>query len=236
MSRIELHYLSIDQHGFDIDLESAIEYLDDTEKKRYYRFKVDHAQRCFLQARRIVKTQLANKLGCEPQAIRFEYSQTEKPYLISPQGVAAEFNISHSQSTIAVAISDSLVGVDVEDYERCAKVWTKADTFLNPYVKSCVDKGKNEQECTAIFAEHWCCTESYIKLKGSAIYREKDRVQAESHSNFAYGRRKVFEDSCFALLNISSEACIAVATEKVFPDIELISWRTGTRELIAASL
>ncbi len=237
MPRVELHYLPIDQHGYDIDLEAALTYLDDAEKQRYHRFKVEHARQCFLQARRIVKTQLAKRLDCKPHEITFAYSDTEKPYLVAPESdVNVEFNISHSQTTIIVAISEVLVGVDVEDIERCAKVWTKADTFLNPYVKSCVDKGRNEKESTSIFAEHWCCTEAYIKLKGSAIYREKDRVQALAHSNFSRGRRKTFEDSCFTVLNITNDASIAVATENVFPDVELVYWRTGERELIESSI
>lgn len=234
MSRIELYYLPIDRHGFDIDLENSIGLLDKSEKARYHRFKNEHAQQCFLQARRIVKTQLAKKLNCHPAEVLFDYSEKDKPFLITQSADCDwHFNISHSQSFILVALSTEPVGIDVEDINRCLKIWRKAESFLNKYVKECVDRGKSDEESAAIFAEHWSCTESYVKLKGSAIYLEKDRVRAEPHSNFAGGRRKRFEDCYFTVLNISPAARICVATEGDFPEVEVIYWRTDRRELIA---
>lgn len=237
MSRVELYYLPIDRHGFDIDLELAVSLLDKSEEARYHRFKNEHARQCFLQARRIVKTQLAEKLGCAPAEILFDYTNTEKPFLKNQNAdIKWHFNISHSQSYIIVALSALPVGVDVEDVSRCFKIWRRAENFLNAYVKDCVLKGKTELESATIFAEHWSATESYIKLKGSTIYQEKERVKARPHSNFSAGRRKTFEDACFTVVNLTPEARICVATENVFPEIEVIYWRTGNREQISEML
>lgn len=234
-AHVELHYLSIEKDGFDIDLEQAIEYLDPGELNRYQSFRVEHAKQCFLQARCIAKTQLAEKLNCAPKDIRFDYSETEKPYLVDANGEAItdwHFNISHSQSVIVVGVSKANVGVDVEDIDRCLKVWMKADAFLNPFAKTQVDKGRTDRECAAIFAEQWSCTESYIKLKGSAIYRDKDRVQAKAHSNFVCGSLKTFEDVFFTNFNFDENSRISVAVENQFPVIELVHWRSGKRETI----
>ncbi len=234
MSSVELHYLPLDQHGFDIDLEKALDFLDETEKSRYQRFKNEHAQSCFLQARRIAKTQLAEKLRCSPAEVMFDYSDNDKPFLSAEKySQTCHFNISHSKTAIVVAISEAPVGVDVEDIARCLKIWPRAESFLNSYVKTCVEKGKNDRERAAIFAEHWACTESYIKLKGSAIYLEIKRVHAQAHSNFANGRRKTFEDSYFTVLNLMSSASISVAVEKEFPKIEAVHWRTDERKCIS---
>ncbi len=238
MSRVELHYLSITEHGFDINLEQAVACLDDFETERYYRYKNEHAQKCFLQARRIAKIELAKKLNCAPADVVFDYTETEKPYLkpfLCAQSGQWHFNISHSQEAIVVAISESLVGVDVEDVARCKKVWRSAENFLNAYVKNCVDRGRNDSESAGIFAEHWTCTESYIKLKGSAIYREKDRVVARPLANFAAGSYKTFEDSCFTVFNFSDDVRIAVAYEQRFPDIKVHHWRTGKTHSYPAS-
>lgn len=222
---IELHYLSLDLHGFDIDLQRALALLDPDEAARYHRFKNSHAQNCYLQARRMVKTLLAKKLDCDPAQVLFAYSETEKPYL--PNQQAWHFNISHSHSTICVAISQQLVGVDVEDIARCEKIWQKAEEFLNPYVKHCVEKASNAGEAAAIFATHWSCTESYIKLKGSAIYREKDRVEARFLAAFEHGSRFQFEDCQFTVFECFPEARISVANFSPKADIELMFWRTG---------
>ncbi|MFL0811286.1 MAG: hypothetical protein K6L76_12785 [Agarilytica sp.] len=234
VSQVELHYLSTKEDGFDIDLDQAVDMLDQGELHRYQSFRVEHAKQCFLQARRIAKTQLAEKLGCSAKDVRFDYTETEKPFLIDENSQAINdwhFNISHSHSVIVVAIAKHAVGVDVEDIDRCLKVWMKAGSFLNSFAKTQVDKGRTDQECAAIFAEQWGCTESYVKLKGSAIYRDKDRVQAKAHSNFIAGSKKTFEDVFFTNFNFDKNSRISVAVEKEFPCIELIYWRSGKREV-----
>lgn len=227
MSLVELHFLPIDSQGFDIDLEKSLEYLDDQETARYKRFKNEHAQKCFLQARRIVKTQLAIKLGCQPQDVLFSYTDTEKPYLLDNDDW--HFNISHSHSSIIVAISSDPVGVDVEDIDRCKSIWRNAESFLNSYVKQCVEKSDSDLESAALFAEHWSCTESYIKLKGSAIYREKDRVKSQLLSTFDGGKRYMFESVQFLVLDFHLSVRMSIALHDKAPDVEVIHWRTRSK-------
>lgn len=228
MESVELHYLSIPTHGFDIDLITSLDILDEDERQRYHRFKNDHAQQCFLQARRIVKTELAKKLGCLPCEILFSYGETEKPRLKDRQDW--HFNISHSHSSIVVALCKSPVGVDVEDVDRCEKIWPKAEDFLNLHVKECVSKQSSSYAAAACFAEHWSCTESYIKLRGSAIYREKDRVKSELHGDFSGGKYYAFEDVCFTVFDFAQAARIAVAVECDYPEIIMHYWRNGQRK------
>jgi len=225
VSFVEIFYLPLEEHGFDIDLDQALEYLDEAELGRYQRFKNEHSQSCFLQARRIVKKELAKKLNCQPKDIVFSYTDTEKPFLKNhPQW---HFNISHSHSTIVVVLSEQCVGVDVEDVDRCMRIFSKADDFLNGFVKLAVDACDTERESAAVFAEHWTCTESYIKLKGSAIYRDKDKVKAQYLRDFSQGKLRVFENIHFTTFTFSEYARISVATEDFFPEIKMTHWRTG---------
>lgn len=225
---VELHFLPLDVHGFDIDLEQAVKYLDDQELARYRRFKSDHAKKCFLQARRIVKTQLAKKLDCLPEDVKFAYSDTEKPFLIENKDW--HFNISHSHSCVMVAICSSPVGVDVEDIDRCKSIWKNAESFLNSYVKACVDKANTDEEAAALFAEHWSCTESYIKLKGSAIYREKDRVKATPGSVFDGGKRYSFDGVQLTVFDFHESIRMTVAVEENIPHIDVVFWRTAEKK------
>lgn len=226
---VELHYLSIANHGFDIDLTAALPILDATERTRYHRFKNDHAQKCFLQARRIVKRELAKKLQCTAQDVLFSYGETEKPHLKNTSDW--HFNISHSHTSIVVAISRTPVGVDVEDVARCEKIWQKAEDFLNEYVKQRVNEQKSNHGAAACFAEHWSCTEAYIKLRGSAIYREKDRVKSELTGGFDGGKYYGFENTCFTVFDFSQAARMSVAVEDELPTIELNYWRSGKRKV-----
>jgi len=228
VQRVELHYLSVDNHGFDIDLADAIAILDENEKSRYRKFSDEKAQQSFLQARRIVKTSLAKKLRCSPSEIIFSYSGSDKPFL--PGTDAWNFNISHSHSSIVVAVSGSPVGVDVEDVDRCIKIYPKAKSFLNSHVKQCVEKTTTEYGAAAIFAEHWSCAESYTKLKGSTIYREKSRVKMKYHSTFSGGKRFTYNETHFTVFDFSQVARISVAVDDNFPEVDLLYWRTGNQK------
>lgn len=224
MSPVELYYLSLKQHGFDEDLEAAIEILDAHEISRYRRYKNDHAKNCFLQARRICKSALSQQLGCEAAEVKFSYSETEKPFL--KKHSACHFNISHSHSYVVVAISAHPVGVDVEDVDRCQAMVAQAGEFLNDLVAEEIIKAPSTSKQAAIFAEHWVCMESYTKLKGSAIYREKGKVIAEQCGKFSSGSLKRFENCLFVLFSSDPAVRISIATECDVPAIKTIDWRT----------
>lgn len=224
MTCVYIYYLCLDLHGFDEDLECAVDILDAREKARYYRFKNIHAQKCYLQARRIAKTVLGHRLNCRPSELSFAYTDTEKPFLKNSRW---HFNISHSQSTIVLAVAPFAVGVDVEDIERCSRVWPNAGEFLNSHVKKRVDLCKTDDEAAAMFTEYWSCTESYIKLKGSAIYRDKDRVKVQDHSHFEQGRRYTFEDTTITTFDVLEGTRLSLACEREFPQVKLVDWRTG---------
>ncbi len=216
--------------GFDQDLTLALSWLDSHETARYQRFKHLPSQQCYLQARRIAKEVLAEKLACQPQEISFTYNDTEKPFLANSD--AWHFNISHCHSAVVVAIAPFEVGVDVENVSRCKQVISHAEDFLNPVSASHVVNAETEEDAANIFATHWCCTESYVKWLGSAIYREKDRVQARYEEDFSHGKRYGFDDCAFTVFEHLTDLRLAVAIAKPYRDIQLIEWPSRKQLLV----
>lgn len=233
-SKIDLVYLSLPQSGFDEDLEQALNLLDAQEYERYQRYKNRHAQQCYLQARRIVKTELAKRLNCQPREIRFSYNEKEKPGLINSSDW--HFNITHCQSTLAIALAKNPVGIDAEDISRTQNLWQKSSDFLHPDISRKIEACVSAREAATLFTEHWCCTESYVKQKGRGIYQELKRVCALPRGDFAKGKYYRFEEVCFTVFDFLPDTRVSVACEGVWPEIRVLNWRNGLEEFTAAGV
>ena len=97
--------------------------------------------------------------------VRVEYGLWEKPRLISPQGVF--FNISHSGAWTVAAVSDSEVGVDVQQVKpvdmRLAKRFFTAEEWRR--IEEAGDGA------TELFYRFWTVKEAYLKALGTGLSR-----------------------------------------------------------------
>lgn len=91
-----------------------------------------------------------------------ETTEHGKPFLTAHPDI--HFSISHCQKAIAVAVSDSPVGIDVESFRR--------------FSDGLLDKTMNSDEKAAIlssdapeekFASLWTCKEAVFKMQGTGI-------------------------------------------------------------------
>ncbi|WP_103654318.1 4'-phosphopantetheinyl transferase family protein [Agarilytica rhodophyticola] len=232
-SVVELYYLPIDSDGFDIDLDDALPFLDEQESDHYFSYKSERPQAVYLQTRRILKTVLARKVGCWPGDIKFSSSKNNKLSLKNTPHYS--FDISHNNSSIVIALARTSgeipISIDVKDIAMCKKNWPKAEIFLSGYTKKFIDRCSSDQQRAEFFAEHWSCIESYIKLKNSTMYSEKNRVKIKFYSDFSLGKRYLFEDVCFTVFHFSDQVCISLASAKVFPNINVIHWRSGEEKI-----
>lgn len=105
----------------------------------------------------------------------FSYSPAGKPYF---PDCPLRFSLSHSGSEAAVAISESEVGVDIEEIGRFSsgvarRVFTSAE--LEFY-----EAGENEEERSLRGFCIWTAKEAYLKLHGVGITGGFDFDTAES--------------------------------------------------------
>lgn len=85
-----------------------------------------------------------------------------KPYLADRPDI--HFSISHCRSAIAVAVSDSPVGVDVEAFRSFSD--GLLDKSMNPSEKAAILASEEPQE---VFASLWTRKEAVFKLLGTGI-------------------------------------------------------------------
>ena len=90
------------------------------------------------------------------------FNEYQKPYLLSEK---VYFNISHSKSAIAIIISDSECGIDIEytDYNKKLKCLNR---ILNSKEQ---EEYNNSDDKVLYFYKQWTIKEAYFKYLGTGI-------------------------------------------------------------------
>ena len=148
----------------------ALQWLDETERRRSDRFNHAGARRRFELCRAALRAVLCRRLECDNSALSFGYSKYEKPYaLLNDQPGPISINVSHSGDHGLIALTpNGRIGIDVEvrshrrDFDRLIEA-----AF-----------GKNEQlalnrakgsERTCLFYKLWTIKEALIKALGTGL-------------------------------------------------------------------
>jgi 4'-phosphopantetheinyl transferase len=109
----------------------------------------------WLAARHVLRTVLAERLGCRPDALVFETGPHGKP---SVPGI--EFNLSHAGSIAVVAVAARPVGIDVEVRRRIANPAGIAHRLGLEW------GGLSGADQTAALLRAWTRTEALVKATG----------------------------------------------------------------------
>lgn len=101
----------------------------------------------------------------------FSYESNGKPYLLEYPDIF--FNISHCRKGIAVVVSDSPSGIDIEEIQYDENL---APVILNPEELAAV-KGAEQKDVK--FTSFWTLKESFLKLTGEGIKDNMKNVLSE---------------------------------------------------------
>ena len=96
--------------------------------------------------------------------IRVEAEAGGKPRLIVPQGV--HFNLSHSGKYTVLALSDTEVGVDVQ--QKRAVDLRVARRYFSPEEWAHISAAEDKE---GLFYRYWTAKESYLKALGTGLAR-----------------------------------------------------------------
>jgi 4'-phosphopantetheinyl transferase len=120
------------------------------------------SQRAWLGARYL----LTRRLGCAPDALRFERGEAGKPRLVSEE---IHFNIAHSGDLALIALSAAPVGVDLEKTDPIDEgLEALASNVLQPS-ELAVWRGAPAERRLALFYIAWVRKEAYLKLTGLGL-------------------------------------------------------------------
>lgn len=114
---------------------------------------------------------LARKLlhqtfGISVNETEFLYAEKGKPFIGGRNDV--HFNISHSGNTVAAAVAQNRIGVDIEHFRKIN--YRIAERYFTP-VELLYIHTQNEPEKTRSFFEIWTIKESFLKAIGTGLTR-----------------------------------------------------------------
>lgn len=142
-------------------------WLSQQELTRLHRFRFMRNQKEFLLGKALTRYVLARYCGNIPRKIGFKYNAYSKPFIDPDVGI--NFNLSHSQGTIVLAVCLSgEIGVDIEFLDL-----TKSDTSLPKRYFAPQEyqylSGLSPRKQTQAFFSLWTLKESYIKAVGHGL-------------------------------------------------------------------
>lgn len=167
----EIHLWLIDDSLIETALlADYLTVLSPEETLRYARFRLDKDKRQFLITRAAIRTTLSYYRGdVLPSQWQFANNEHGRPYVISPPAQTLEFNLSHTDGMIVIAVcARGNLGVDVENASReCRASDLAARYFSVSEAKKLLEMPEEEQR--GRFLDLWTLKEAYIKACGMGL-------------------------------------------------------------------
>lgn len=148
--------------------------LSDAEQGQAARFRFTEDRWSYRAAHAGLRLLLGRLLGEAPRDIAFHTLPGGKPMLCpmryTPRRAAAlQFSISHSRGLVAIALSGSPVGIDVERVRPLADMEQLVARFMAPETLAAFRAEPDAQASMALFYRHWTLGEAMVKATGKGI-------------------------------------------------------------------
>jgi|GEM_PF-4188950 len=136
-------------------------YISEIDREYVSRYKSPTRQNTTLVIRNLARELLFSKTGIPQRQWAFSVLENNSRIAVSNQGDTLHISFSHSPKIGAVAISQTPVGIDVEEIKK-TRPWKEMIGFLNlpdnsPKIKSQIE-----------FLHHWTAHEAQIKFESGS--------------------------------------------------------------------
>lgn len=201
MSLTEVFLLDVPKISDD-QFNNMLMFVSPDRVAKVQRLKSRNKQLQSLLAKLLLRAALCDRLKVQNSELEFAVSEKGKPYLKNCTGV--HFSISHTDSLVAVALSNSEVGVDVEAVRPLKhNGYTK---FLTPDEQAYI--GADSTTTKQRFFEVWTKKEAYFKRSGEGIGAKSATVSVldEPTVKTAFSNEAVLSVCCvgeFELVEVS---------------------------------
>ena len=141
-------------------------------------------------------------------------SENGKPFLKDRSDIF--FSVSHTNTTLFIAVSDENIGIDAEQMDR--------DVHFLPIVKRFPLAEQKEMKNLSDFLRHWVVKESAVKWLGGTLARDLYKLEY-ANSTIKYGEVQL----PVQITLISLNGCfVAVCCERDFSQAERIAYPLKT--------
>ena len=184
-----------------LESDDIYRYISDKRLERINNHKYVVDKKVLLYTELMLKKIMCEERGLGIGGIDIRYGCYGKPYIANLGD--CEFSISHTKSTIVIAVNDFSVGVDIESLDISPNYICISDRF-----SSSEQKYINENSDCRIerLIEIWTKKESYLKALGVGLYHSLSSfsVLEKTFFTFKYGDEliTVYSDNSESLCNI----------------------------------
>ncbi len=215
------------------------------EEQRACGMALDSTARDYRYARSLLRCLLAVRLGCAPTAVDFEYGQAGKPVLAD----GPAFNVSHSRSTLVIAIADNefggRLGVDVEEHVTDKIAASLPARCFSANERQCLQQYPVGASRCVAFTRGWTRKEAVVKAEGGGITLALDKFDVSLADHGTCAGRSVLNGSdlpwllpqCCVLIDPGphgqNEMAIAVMFDQAADSCRLVRRDIGLDELAA---
>ena len=214
---------------------------DELAQEKRFHFEAD--RRRYLVTRALLRCTLSRYIDLPPSAWRFETNEYGRPYIANTEVPATRlhFNISHTNSLIAVAVSlQGALGVDTENLSRRPTVSHLAARYFASTENRALQSLPLSQQALRFF-EYWTLKESYIKTRGMGlsipldhfsfdvsqpgrIHLHVDPSLEDDATRWAFWQWSLGDDYLLALC--AQRTCAAASTVRLWRVLPLLSMQT----------
>ncbi len=147
------------------------------ESQRATRYRNAGAREQFVRSRAALRRLLAANLDCRPREVEIVANADGKPMLLG--GGPFQFNVSHTDGVVLIALADTPVGVDVERLREMPGAAGLVERYFSePERRQFAELSAAVR--TMGFFRGWTCKEAVLKGIGCGV-RELDRCVVELH-------------------------------------------------------
>ena len=186
-------------------------YLSSDEKQRAEKLKVELKKKQFILTRAFLRKILSNCVDKPIEEFIFEYGKQGKPYIKDKiNNKAIEFNISHSELHILIAITlENNIGVDIEKVNKNIDFEGLSKRFFSKKESEYLNSLESDKKLDA-FYNIWTRKEAFIKATGKGIAYGLDKFSVSTNkglqSKVETEHKKITNEDwyCFELMDVEN--------------------------------
>jgi len=146
--------------------DQLVQWLNAQERQRLEKFSRPSLGHVYLAAHALKRGFLGRVLGYPPQDLQFEIGSKGKPSISEPAGGEGwHFNLSHTETMVALAVSRQPVGIDVEDTTRGAPDIALAKRYFSASEYERIAASPAGEQ-SRLFFHYWTLKEAFLKAEG----------------------------------------------------------------------
>ena len=158
-----LCYLEVNASYQDSRMRKMLETVSPLKKEKLKKYRYDIDRKIGIYADVLLRLLILKSSGLSYKDIVIKAGKTGKPYLVCAPRL--EFSVSHTRNAIAIALSDSPVGIDVERIRQ-------TDLSLAQHIfgdNELLWLNSEEKGRYCRFFDIWTKKEAFFKLNGNGL-------------------------------------------------------------------